>query len=66
MPKITKPCPKCGGIGHTYNQQVAEDAVDVWAKCSGCGAETERLEGAYGYEEHHYGVAAMFIAGEFV
>jgi DnaJ-class molecular chaperone len=66
MAKIKKPCPKCGGEGHTKSEQVAEDIVDVWAECSGCGSKTDAWETHSGGREYHEAAASDFVRGLFL
>jgi uncharacterized Zn finger protein len=66
MAKINRPCPKCGGEGHTRSQQVGEDIVDVWAECLTCGSKTDAWETHFGGKEYHEAAATNFVQGKFV
>lgn len=64
--RITEPCPRCEGTGHTKSERVAEDCIEVYAKCSGCGAETHRGRGEFTTEVLHRASAVNFGRGEFI
>jgi len=38
---------RCGRMPGIRTARVAEDAVETWVQCPGCGATGERIEDAY-------------------
>lgn len=38
---------KCGRMPAVRSARVAEDAVETWVQCPGCGAVGERIEDAF-------------------
>lgn len=66
MAKIKRPCPKCGGEGHTHSQRFGEKVVNVWAQCSCCGAKMDAWETHSGGLEYHEAAACDFVQGKFI
>jgi hypothetical protein len=63
---IKLPCPSCGGKGRTVSEQTAEDIVETWAECSGCGKKTDAYEDFRSSRDHHEWAANEFAGGRFL